>query len=593
MKKSLTSPDIRELVSDWQYLVGSRVDQFGRPDSNKLIFKLRNRDIGTIRLVLDLGGWAYLTKESLTTESNQGVFVNQIRKKIKKSRLDAITQLDGDRIICFEFSRKDEKLSLIFEFFHKGNAILCVDNQIDMVMRQQKFRHRKIVANQPYISPPGFNPFNSNLDEYSNRLLESERSLGASLTINCNLGGEIANLICSNLGLDPNSEISESEVENIFSEVKRILADKIDPTIFIDNDGENLTVSKFNLTNIVAGNKYSSFDEAIEVYVGSIKKPEKVVKDKEDVRISRQKEAIEKYIQQSIDFRTIGNLVFSNINLIEERIANEEEDEIIIEIEGHEVKILTSRSAQANASLYFDRAKECERKAKRTEEIILEKPKKSPKKKKPPKKLEWFEKYRWFITSEGDIALGGKDATTNERVVKKYLKDNDRYAHADIHGAPSVIVKSNQGIPPSEKSMLEASSFSLSYSKAWGARVASGHSFWVENDSVSKTPNTGEFLAKGAFVIRGKRNWNRNLEVKLTIGIINYEGKEKLMAGPTEAFVDKSKKYLTFKPGFIERKVVSRKVSKAFDEEHSEVEKLLPSGGFELIASYGLEFKLE
>ena len=123
--------------------------------------------------------------------------------------------------------------------------------------------------------------------------------------------------------------------------------------------------------------------------------------------------------------------------------------------------------------------------------------------------------------------------------------------------------------------------------------MASGHSFWVENDSVSKTPNTGEFLAKGAFVIRGKRNWNRNLEVKLTIGIITYEGKEKLMAGPTEAFVDKSKKYLTFKPGFIERKVVSRKVSKAFDEEYSEVDKLLPSGGFELVDSYGLEFKLE
>ena len=63
MKKSLTSPDIRELVSDWQYLVGSRVDQFGRPDSNKLIFKLRNRERGTIRIVLDLGGCAYLTKE--------------------------------------------------------------------------------------------------------------------------------------------------------------------------------------------------------------------------------------------------------------------------------------------------------------------------------------------------------------------------------------------------------------------------------------------------------------------------------------------------------------------------------------------------
>ena len=120
MKKSLTSPDIRELVSDWQSLVGSRVDQFGRPDSNKLIFKLRNKEKGTIRLVLDLSGWAYLTKESITTESNQGAFVNQVRKKIKKSRLEAITQVNGDRVIAFDFARKDEKIKLILEFFHKG-----------------------------------------------------------------------------------------------------------------------------------------------------------------------------------------------------------------------------------------------------------------------------------------------------------------------------------------------------------------------------------------------------------------------------------------------------------------------------------------
>ena len=229
---------------------------------------MRNREKGTVRLVLDLGGWAYLTKESLTTESNQGAFVNQIRKKIKKSRLDSITQLNGDRIICFEFSRKDEKLSLIFEFFHKGNAILCVDNQIEMVMRQQKFRHRKIVANETYISPLGFNPFNSNLEEYSNCLLDSDRGLGASLTINCNLGGEIANLICENLNLEPNSEVSETDVGKIHSEVEKILVDKIDPTIFIDENGENITVSKFNLANLKADKKYPSFDEAIEIYLG-------------------------------------------------------------------------------------------------------------------------------------------------------------------------------------------------------------------------------------------------------------------------------------------------------------------------------------
>ncbi len=593
MKKSLTSPDIRELVSDWQVLLGSRVDQFGRPDSNKLIFKLRNKDLGTIRLVLDLGGWAYLTKESLTTESNQGVFISQIRKRIKKSRLNAITQLNGDRIIRFDFSRKDEVFSLILEFFHKGNAILCIDNKIEMVMRQQKFRHRKVVANEPYISPPGFNPFNSSLEEYSNRLITSDRSLGASLTIDCNLGGEIANLICENLNFDSNSKIDESKVAEIFSEVEKILGDIIEPTIFVDEKGENITVSKFNLKNLKEGTKFSNFSEAIENFLSSIKKPEIVKKDKEDVRIAHQREAIEKYLQQSKDYRAIGDLIFSNIDIIEKRREIEEDDEILVMIEGCEIKISKSKSAQSNASMYFDKAKECERKAKRTEQIITEKPKKITRKKPKTRKMDWFEKYRWFITSEGDIALGGKDATSNEQVVKKYLKNNDRYAHADIHGAPSIVVKSNQGIQPSEKAMAEASSFSLAYSKAWGARVASGHSFWVDNDKVSKTPNSGEFLAKGAFVIRGKRNWNRNLEVKLGIGIIDYEGSEKLMGGPVESFIGKSNKYVSFKPGFTDRKVISKKLAKVFESDISVVEKLLPSGGFELVDSYGIEIKIE
>jgi len=593
MKKSLTSPDIRELVSDWQILLGSRVDQFGRPDSNKLILKLRNREKGTVRLVLDLNGWAYLTKSSITTESNQGAFVNQVRSKIKKSRLEKIEQLNGDRVISFIFVRKDEKIKLIFEFFHKGNAILCDDDKIMMVMRQQKFRHRKLIANENYMLPPGFNPFTSSIDEYRERLIVSERMLGASLTIDCNLGGEIANLVCQNLNLDSSLKVPESKIEFIHSEIKNILNDKIEPAIYINENDENITVSKYNLTNIKSGSKFATFDEAIENYVNSVKKPELVVKDKEDVRITRQKEAIEKYHQDAEKFREIGNLIFANIAMIDNSISIAEDEEIIINIEGHEIKLLISKSAQSNASMYFDKAKECERKAERTEEIIKEKPKKIIKKKVKDKKLEWFEKYRWFITSDGDIALGGKDATTNEQVVKKYLKSNDRYAHADIHGAPSVVVKSNQGVSPSEESMKQASSFSLAYSKAWGARVASGHSFWVDNDKVSKTPNTGEFLAKGAFVIRGKRNWNKNLEVLLSIGFIEYDGVEKLMGGPIDSFKEKSNKYLTFKPGFIERKIVARKVAKLFEEDLATVERLLPSGGFELVSSYGVEVKFD
>ena len=96
-----------------------------------------------------------------------------------------------------------------------------------------------------------------------------------------------------------------------------------------------------------------------------------------------------------------------------------------------------------------------------------------------------------------------------------------------------------------------------------------------------------------AFVIRGNRNLNRNLEVNLSIGLIEYEGIEKLMGGPVESFQGKSKKYLTFKPGFVDRKIVSKKLAKAFDEDLATVERLLPNGGFELTNTYGIEIKLE
>ena len=76
---------------------------------------MRNREKGTIRLILDLNGWAYLTKESITTESNQGAFVNQVRQKIKKSRLEAITQLNGEKQLTE---------SLFEAIFGDGNRLL-------------------------------------------------------------------------------------------------------------------------------------------------------------------------------------------------------------------------------------------------------------------------------------------------------------------------------------------------------------------------------------------------------------------------------------------------------------------------------------
>ena len=593
MKKALTGPDIGHLVRGWQSLIGSRVDQFGRPELNKIVLKLRSREEGTVRLLIDLSGWAYLTKQTISTESNQGVFVQKVRKLIKKSRIESIEQINGDRILSISFIRKEQKINLIFEMFHKGNIILCTDDKISAVMRKQKFRHRSLEAGLPYQSPPSIDPFVVDYDTFKDKLVSSQRGLGAALTIDCNIGGDISTLICNNLKIDKEVSISDVPVQKIYDELKRILNKVIEPTIFLNSEGKNFTVSSFDL-GMESNERFPSLDEAVERYISSIVVVKKEVKSSDEVRVDHQNKAIEKFNLKSKDFREKGNVVFSRLNEIKEMIDYEnDDDEVVVKIDNKNIWIDKTKSLEANASSYFDKSKEMDRKAERTREVIASKRVSKPKKKiVKNQNIEWFERFRWFITTDGEIAVGGKDARSNEQVVKKYLKNNDRYAHADIHGAPSVVVKNINGTQPSEQSMLEACNFSLSYSKAWGARVSGGHSFWVENDKVSKTPNTGEFLAKGAFVIRGKRHWHRNLELNVAIGLISYDGTLKFMGGPISSIERHSEKYVIFRPGFTERKIVIRKLSEAFSAESTDIEKLLPSGGFDLVKSKGVELKL-
>jgi hypothetical protein len=75
----------------------------------------------------------------------------------------------------------------------------------------------------------------------------------------------------------------------------------------------------------------------------------------------------------------------------------------------------------------------------------------------------WFEKFRWFITSENYLIIGGRDAQQNELLVKRYLRPRDVYLHADSHGAPTLIIKNDtpsEDIPP--KTLNESGVFAVS-----------------------------------------------------------------------------------------------------------------------------------
>lgn len=123
------------------------------------------------------------------------------------------------------------------------------------------------------------------------------------------------------------------------------------------------------------------------------------------------------------------------------------------------------------------------------------------------RKPYWFEKFMWFITSENYLVIAGRDMQQNELIVKRYMKKDDIYVHADIHGAATVLIKNpsdKDPVPPS--SLYQAGIMSVCQSKAWDAKIVTS-AYWVRADQVSKSAPTGEYLTTGSFMIRGKKNF--------------------------------------------------------------------------------------
>jgi len=67
------------------------------------------------------------------------------------------------------------------------------------------------------------------------------------------------------------------------------------------------------------------------------------------------------------------------------------------------------------------------------------------------KKKNWFERYRWFYTTDGILAVGGRDSSSNSAIIRKHLEKNDKVFHAEISGSPFFLLKNNIKIIPETK----------------------------------------------------------------------------------------------------------------------------------------------
>ncbi|MBU0666161.1 MAG: DUF814 domain-containing protein [Nanoarchaeota archaeon] len=189
------------------------------------------------------------------------------------------------------------------------------------------------------------------------------------------------------------------------------------------------------------------------------------------------------------------------------------------------------------------------------------------------RKKEWYEKFRWFVSSEGLLVIGGRDATTNEIVIKKHADKNDVVFHTDMAGSPFVVIKSDEK-KISQSTMQEASDFTACYSRAWREGLTTLDVFYVKPEQVSKEAKAGEYMTKGSFMITGKTNY---LPPKMNLAVGVYE--EKIMAGPVSAIKKHCKECVEIMQGDKKTSDVAKKIKKKIGGDLDEVIRVLPAGG--------------
>ena len=256
-----------------------------------------------------------------------------------------------------------------------------------------------------------------------------------------------------------------------------------------------------------------------------------------------------------------------------------------------QIEIELTKSVNQNAGRYFDLAKKAKKKLEGARKALAESKQKlekvqkeedkfwqeeEQKQAKKERKREWYEKFHWFISSEGFLCIGGKDATSNELVIKKHTEKEDLVLHTDMAGSPFFVIKN--GKDAGEETIKETAQAVAVYSRAWKLGHTSADVFYVKPEQVSKEAKAGEHLAKGSFMIYGKTTY-LHPKLEYAIGLVE----EQIIGGPVAAVRKKTDNYLIVVSGREKKSILAKKMkAKLKGGDLDDIIKFLPAGGGEI-----------
>jgi len=638
MKKEMTAFDVAAIASEMQGLVGGFLDKIFHWDGRNVLLRINVQGEGKKELMLKDGRWLHLVADRPETPDTPSGFAVHLRKVLYNTRIVSISQREFDRIVTMDLADRDGTYQVIFELIGDGNLIVVNDGKIINALEQKRWRHRDVLIGAEYAYPPSrFDPRTASAEEYQAAVLTSKSDLVRTLATSVNLGGQYGEEVCLRTGLDKGRKASGMTAEEIASLRSATLGlfealKEREFACLVSEGGEAVDATPYPL---MVNEGYEREDmptlsAAISAFLAK-KRADEVKVDPELERLQRQLDqqlkGIEATEREAAVLQSQGDLLYTSyaeVALTLERMnglsrntsweklkeqgvkvplvtsVEPQKKSFVMKLGEEQVTLDYTVSIDENANRLYSKAKELREKAAGAREALEEtrkamakreakglKDAQQTKDRMAPTKRFWFESYKWFITSGGRLVLGGRDAKTNDQVVKKHLGDRERYAHADFHGAPSIVLK--EGAEATDAEMREVCQFALCHSKAWNAGAAEGTAYWVLPDQVSKRPEAGEFAPRGAFIIRGKRNYEHHLPLEMVVAEVQFEGARKVACAPRESV--SSEKKVVIIPGKTPRGKASSALARAFGVPEEEISRILPPGDMDFKETVGINLE--
>lgn len=620
----LSSIELRYLVNEIRSRIissssGYYVSSINAITKSSLFLRLHHPMQEDIMFVLSTRGiWITRLKFKPVEENNSLESIAQ--KELERAKLELIEQVGSERIVSIKFRHPDGKVRIVVgEFFGDGNIIICNENmQIIAILNPIQVRHRTLNVGLRYVYPParGIDVFSITLDQMLSlrdgaKNLDVLRWIGRNISMPKKFVEEVINR--ARIQVDKHAaQLTDDEVSKIYDTVKDIVNEvstggkNHEPIVIMLNDKPQEALPIMTQEAAAAANMFKennikkvasymdAVDEVLSNEIMDIGRSSRTVELDKQIAVLKhdleeQNKAKETVLQKAAAIRKMAGelmaLSYRGTDGIADVLAANSASLVTekgikyIEVAGEQVKMQPSLAKAS--SMLFARAKEMERGNASIEEgrtkILAQIEKLSSETAAIHRKVivkeqisrEWYERYRWFITTDGLLVIGGRDASSNSALIRKHLTEHDIVFHAEVYGSPFFIIKNAAAFALTQEGTINSSlhqvaQATISFSRAWKDGLSSADAYWVMAEQVKKGAPTGQFLPKGSFVIEGKRNYLKGVELRLAIGIMQLNNRETLLCGPEEAIKKRSIFYAVLLQGGMDPMNAAKKVKSEF-----------------------------